>query len=242
MNLNTIYNEDCLEGMKRIPDKSIDLIITDPPYLHVKGGMKSKKYNVGTWNSSSYMVEQMSDFDRDKIYRFLDVSLSKMKKANMYIFCSKLQLVHYFSYISEHKKLKYDLLVWDKVKYSMKSTKFYTSDIEYVVRIYEPGVSLRKIIVEDGSKSDIKHYMKRQEEPQPRGEHGTMKPVRLIERFMRVASDEKSIVLDPFMGSGTTAIACLNTNRNFIGFELDKEYFEKANERINEHTGGKPCN
>ena len=237
--LNTIYNEDCLEGMKRIPDKSVDLIITDPPYLHVKGGMKSKKYNVGTWNSNSYMVEQMSDFDRDKIYRFLDVSLLKMKKANMYIFCSKLQLVHYFNYISEHKKLKYDLLVWDKVKYSMKSTKFYTSDIEYVVRIYEPGVSLRKITVEDGSKSDIKHYMKRQEEPQPRGEHGTMKPVRLIERFMRVASDEKSIILDPFMGSGTTAIAAINTNRNFIGFELDETYYNLSLQRIAEV---KKCN
>ena len=230
-----LFHGDCFELMKDIPDKSIDLIITDPPYLHVKGGMKSKRYNVGTWNSNSHMVEQMSDFDRDKIYRFLDVSLSKMKKANMYIFCSKLQLVHYFNYISEHKKLKYDLLVWDKVKYSMKSTKFYTSDIEYVVRIYQAGVSLNKILVEDGSKSDIKHYMKRQAEPQPRGEHGTMKPVKLIERFIRVASDEESIILDPFMGSGTTGVACKNLNRNFIGIELDDKYFEIAKERIENH-------
>ena len=64
MELNKIYNEDCLEGMKRIPDKSVDLIITDPPYEHVKGGMKSKKYNVGTWKSDSYMNAKMSDFKK----------------------------------------------------------------------------------------------------------------------------------------------------------------------------------
>ena len=231
MRLNTIYNEDCLEGMKRIPDKSLDLIVTDPPYLHVKGGMKSKNFK-GTWKPDSNMVTSMSDFGEVEIFNFLDTVMPKMKKVNMYIFCSKLQLVSYFKYISMNKKLKYDLLVWDKVKYTMKSSKFYTSDIEYVVRIYQAGVSLRKVLVEDGSKIDIKHYMKRQAHPQPKGEHGTMKPVDLIENFIRVASDENDVVLDPFMGSGTTAIACLNTGRQYIGFELDETYHKLALERI----------
>lgn len=233
--LNKIYNEDCLEGMKRIEPKSIDLIITDPPYLHVKGGMKSKKYNTGTWKENSDMVTKMSDFDKSKIYEFLDASIPKMKKVNMYVFCSKLQLLHYFEYLSEHKKLKFDLLVWDKVKYSMKSTKFYTSDIEYIVRIYEPGVSLRKVFVEDGSKSDIALYLKKQSYSQPKGEHGTMKPIEMLMNFINVASDENQLILDPFMGSGSTAIAAINTNRNFIGFELDETYFNLANERIEMH-------
>ena len=239
MKLNTVYNEDCMEGMKRIPDKSVKLIVTDPPYLHVKGGMKSKVFNGktnGTWRGDSHMVTKMSDFDKDKIFQFLDLSLQKMEKANMFIFCSKLQLVHYFEYISQHKKLKYDLLVWDKVKYSMKSTKFYTSDIEYVVRIYQAGVSLNKILVEDGSKSDINYYLKRQSFAQPKGSHGTMKPTGLIERFIRVASKEDDVVLDPFMGSGTTAIACLNTDRQYIGFELDETYHKLSLERIENHT------
>ena len=226
---------DCLELMKGVPDASVDLIVTDPPYLHVKGGMKSKKYNVGTWKADSNMVTNMSDFGEVEIFNFLDTAIPKMKKVNMYIFCSKLQLVSYFKYISMNKKLKYDLLVWDKVKYRMKSSKFYTSDIEYVVRIYQAGVSLRKVLVEDGTKSDIKHYMKRQAHPQPRGEHGTMKPVNLIENFIRVASDENDVVLDPFMGSGTTGVACVNTNRNFIGIELDEKYFKLAEERIMDH-------
>ena len=235
MNNIDLMQGDCLELMKDIPEGSVDLVVTDPPYLHVKGGMKSKKYNVGTWKADSNMVTSMSDFGEVEIFNFLDTVIPKMKKVNMYIFCSKLQLVSYFKYISMNKKLKYDLLVWDKVKYRMKSSKFYTSDIEYVVRIYQPGVSLRKVLVEDGTKSDIKHYMKRQAHPQPRGEHGTMKPVNLIENFIRVASDEDDVVLDPFMGSGTTGVACLNTSRNFIGMELDENYFKIAEGRIMNH-------
>ena len=235
MELNRIYNEDCIAGINKLLDKSIDLIVTDPPYLHVKGGMKSKKYNVGTWKDNSDMVTKMSDFDKTKIYEFLNASIPKMKKVNMYVFCSKLQLLHYFEYLSEHKKLKFDLLVWDKVKYSMKSTKFYTSDIEYIVRIYEPGVSLRKVFVEDGSKSDIALYLKKQSYSQPKGEHGTMKPVEMLMNFINVASDENQLILDPFMGSGSTAIAAMNTGRNFIGFELDETYYNLANKRIAEH-------
>ena len=243
MELNKIYNEDCLEGMKKIEDNSVDLIITDPPYEHVKGGMKSKKYNVGTWKSDSYMNEKMSDFKKEDIFNFLDVSITKMKKVNMYIFCSKLQLAHYFDYLNKNKKLKYDLLVWDKSsddgKYSMKSSKFFTQDIEYIIRIYESGVSLNKVWNEERTKSDSRYYMKRQKFKQPKGKHGTMKPVELIERFIELSSNENDIVLDPFMGSGTTAIACLNTNRNYIGFELDKKYCELANNRIKEFISEK---
>ena len=239
MELNKIYNVDCLEGMKKIEDNSVDLIITDPPYEHIKGGMKSKKYNVGTWKSDSYMNEKMSDFKKEDIFNFLDVSITKMKKVNMYIFCSKLQLAHYFDYLNKNKKLKYDLLVWDKSsdddKYSMKSSKFFTQDIEYIIRIYESGVSLNKVWNEERTKSDSRYYMKRQKFKQPKGKHGTMKPVELIERFIELSSNENDIVLDPFMGSGTTAVACINTSRNYIGFEISEEYCELANDRIQKH-------
>lgn len=231
MELNKIYNEDCILGMKNIENKSIDLIVTDPPYLHVKGGMKSKKYNTGTWKAESEMVTKLSEFGENEIYEFLDISIMKMKKINMFIFCSKLQLQYYFYYIKEHK-LKYDLLVWDKIKYSMKSTKFFTSDIEYIVRIYQDGVSLQKILNEDGSKSDINYYLKRQSYEQPRGIHETGKPVELISKYIKLASNENDLIVDPFMGSGTTAIACINTNRNYIGFEINKDSFEASEQRI----------
>ena len=231
LEINKIYNQDCVEGLNQFQDNSIDLIVTDPPYLHVKGGMKSKKYNVGTWKAESEMVTKLSDFGENEIYRFLDAAIPKMKKVNMFIFCSKLQLQYYFCYIKDHK-LKYDLLIWDKVKYSMKSTKFFTSDIEYVVRIYQDGVSLRKVLVEDESKSDINYYLKRQSYEQPRGGHETEKPVDLISKYIELASDINDLVVDPFIGSGTTAVASIRTKRNYIGIEISKDCCKVANGRI----------
>ena len=231
-----LQQNDYKDSLQHIPDNAIDLVVTDPPYEHVMGGMKSKKYNVGTWNSDSYMNMKMSQFKHDDIFELLDLVIPKMKKVNMFIFCSKLQLAHYFDYINQHKKLKFDLLIWDKSsednKYSMKSSKFFTQDIEYVVRIYESGVSLRKIWNEDHSKTDSHYYMKRQKYAQPKGKHESMKPVELLENYIKVASDENDIVLDPFAGSGSTGVACVNLNRKFIGIELDKDYFNVAKDRI----------
>lgn len=227
---------DCLELMKDIPDGSVDAVITDPPYEHVTGGMKSKKYNVGSWKADSYMNTKMSQFKHDDVFKFLDTVIPKMKKVNMYVFCSKLQLASYFDYLNKHKELKFDLLIWDKSsedgKYSMKSSKFYTQDLEYVVRIYQSGVSLNKVWNEDHTKSDSSYYMKRQHYKQPRGLHESQKPVELLQKYLLTSTNENETVLDPFMGSGSTGVACVNTGRNFIGMELEEKYFDIAKERI----------
>ena len=226
-----LHNGNCMDIMKDIPNESVDLIVTDPPYLHVKGGMKSKKFNTGTWKPESYMNQKMADFGKHEIFSMLDLCKLKCNKMNGYFFCSKLQLPFYFEWISLNK-MKFDLLIWNKEKTSIKNTKFFTSDIDYVVKIYENGVSLNKILKEDGSKSDVSFYSKLQTFKQPKGNHETMKPLELIERYVLLSSKENDTVLDMFMGSGTTGVACVNTNRNFIGIELNKDYFEIAKERI----------
>ncbi|MFT9003190.1 MAG: site-specific DNA-methyltransferase [Liquorilactobacillus hordei] len=211
--------------------------MTDPPYEHVMGGMKSKKYNVGSWKANSYMNMKMSQFKHDNIFGFLDATIPKMKKINMYVFCSKLQLAHYFDYINQHKKIKFDLLIWDKSsqdnKYSMKSSKFFTQDIEYVVRLYESGVSLNKIWNADHTKTDSSYYLKRQKYDQPHEKlHESMKPVALLSNYIKLSSNENDLVLDPFMGSGSTGVAAIKLNRRFIGMELNEEYFNVAKTRI----------
>ena len=227
---------DCLELMRQIPDGGVDLVITDPPFEYVQGGMKSKRLNRGTWGKRSYTNTTMSSFKHDDIFNFFDLVIPKMKKVNMFIFCSKLQLAHYFDYLNQHKKLKFDLLIWDKSsktdKYSMKSSMFFSSDIEYVIRIYQSGVHLNKIWNAEHTHADSKLYMKRQKFQQPRGVHETMKPVELLKQYIKLASQENDIVLDPFMGSGSTGIACKELNRNFIGYELDPKYFKIAQQRI----------
>lgn len=73
------------------------------------------------------------------------------------------------------------------------------------------------------------HYLIIQRKDTP---HPTQKPIKLIERIIQISTNEGDLILDNCMGSGTTACACINTNRNFIGFEVDKEYYEYAEKRI----------
>lgn len=222
---------DCLEALKVIPDKSINLVIADPPYLHVKGGMKSKRLNVGVRDANSQIVTSMSDFGRAKIYEFLNTVKNKMVRVNMYVFCSKLQIVHYLNWAIENK-LQYDVLFWYKDTTRMISTKFYASNIEYIVRIYGKGASLKKRVKENGkAKSEL--YQKFFIYPTPKVKvYEAQKPIEIIEKMVEVSSDPGDIVLDPYMGSGTTGVACKHLGRDFIGIELEKDIYDTAKNRI----------
>lgn len=222
---------DCLYLMKDIPDKSIDLIVTDPPYLHIKGGCKSKRLNVGCRDVKSNVVSNMSDFGEQRIYTYLDNVKKKMKKFNMYVFCSKLQIPYYLNWALKNK-LQYDVLFWYKNTNRMISTKFYASNVEYIIRIYGNGCSLNNILNDNGkAKSEL--YQKIFSYDTPKNKiHEAQKPIELLERLILLSSKEKDTIIDPFMGSGTTGVACKNLNRNFIGIELDDKYFEIAKKRI----------
>lgn len=231
--LGMMFNGDCLELMKDIPDKSIDMIITDPPYLHVKGGCKCKRVNVGKYSKESFINKEMSDFGREKIREFLNLSKLKLKKMNMYIFCSKLQLPFYFEWITENK-YNFDLLIWNKISQSFKSSKHFSADIEYIIRINQSGVSLNKIINEERDCCNAEYYKKIQTFKREKGSHETIKPIELIKRYIELSSNKDDVILDMFMGSGTTAVACKNLNRRYIGIEIDKEYFDIAVNRLGE--------
>lgn len=210
--------------MKEIPDKSIDLLMTDPPFLYVKGGCKNR-------NTNKQITKELGSFGENDIFEFLDLVNKKLKKTNIYCFCSRLQLPIYFKWIDKNKK-KFDLLIWDKCKIDIKTSKNYCNDIEYIIRIYEAGVSLNKITNDTGI-VDSSYYCKLQKYRQPKTKaHLTPKPVDLIEKYIILSTKENDVVLDLFMGSGTTGVACINTNRNFIGIELDEKCFNIAKERI----------
>ena len=230
MSKRVLLHGDCFDLIPGIDDKSIDLIVTDPPYEHVMGGMKCKWLNNGTWSGESYMTQKMSQFGHDAVIAFLDLVKPKMKKVNMFVFCSRLQVSHYLEW-ARKEKMKYDILIWDKGRKDLKSTKFFSQDIEYVIRLYEDGVSLQRVTDEQG-RTKTNYYLKSQKFSQPKGIHETVKPMALIEQYIELASDVGEMVLDPFMGSGTTAIACNKLKRDFIGIEKDSKYFELAKSRI----------
>ena len=222
---------DYLELIKKIPDKSIDLLLTDPPYLHIKGGMKSKRLNVGCRASDSNVVSNMSDFGEEQIYTFLDNVKNKMKKINMYIFCSKLQIPHYLNWALK-SKCQYDVLFWYKNTNRMISTKFYASNVEYIIRIYGNGCALNSIVNEDGkAKSELYQKIFAYDTPKNKM-HEAQKPVELLKRLILLSSNKGEIVLDCFMGSGSTGVAAIENNRNFIGFELNEQCYNIAKERV----------
>lgn len=237
--INRIYNEDCLEGMKRIPDGSVDCIICDLPY-----GTTACKWD--TIIPFEPLWEQYERIIKDN--------------GNIVLFGTGL-----FAYklaLSNEKLFRYEL-IWKKSKCGSpltakfmpmkrhenimvfgKSASAYYPQMEKGTpykRAYTPN---KKNNMEYGIKGvstdnkgtrypisvlDFAQQWRRQDQLHP-----TQKPVALIEYLIKTYTNEGETILDNCMGSGTTAVAAIRTKRNFIGFELQKEYFDIANKRIKE--------
>ena len=214
---------DCLKHLKAIPDNSIDLIIIDPPYqIQVNGGGVFGK------NNKKYLRELerenlINGFD----YNVLQELVRVMKRINIYIWCSKDQLRRYIDFF-EDLGCYTDLLTWHKTNPIPACNNTYLSDTEYLlffrdkgVKVYGSYATKRKYYVTPTNKADKAKYG-----------HPTIKPLDIIQNLVVNSSKEGDIVLDCFMGSGTTGVACVNTNRQFIGIELDNKYYEIAKQRI----------
>ena len=222
LELNKIYNMDCLEGLKLIPDKSIDLVVTDPPYDIQTSG-------AGIYKQADKQYVKELNFMKDGFLpEVLDELCRVLKKINIYIFCSQKQIIPLLDYFVKGKKCNYNLLTWHKTNPVPACGNKYLTDTEFILFFREKGV---KIYGNFNSKFTYYVTPLNQRDKKRYG-HPTVKPLEMIQNFVINSSLEDMIVLDPFMGSGTTAVACINTNRNYIGFELDKHYCEIANERI----------
>jgi len=223
MELNKIYNMDCLIGMKDIPDKSIDLIVTDPPYRVISGGKPHLK------GQPSGMLSK----NDGKIFRHNDINIEKWipelyrilkDDSQCYIMVNTINLENYLTVCRNAGFKLHNVLMWHKN--NATPSRWYMKNGEFVLFLRKGKA---KKINNVGSKMvhDFNNIIGNKKHP-------TEKPIELIKFYIENSSNENDTILDPFMGSGTTAIACINTNRNYIGFELDKEYCDIANERIYE--------
>ena len=217
-----LYSGDCLEKINLIKDKSIDLVIIDPPYM-VHAGKGGGTF--GNRNNLSEINFMSNGFD----FEILNKIEQKMKKVNMYIYCSKKQVPMLLEY-AINKKLNYDILTFNKTNPTPLCNNKYLNDTEYIIFIREKGVKIFgnyhtkfTYYIDKVNIKDKKKYS-----------HPTIKPIELIERHIINSSQEGDVVLDCFMGSGTTGVACANTNRKFIGIELENNYFDTASKRIEE--------
>lgn len=220
--INTIYNIDCYEGIKLIPDKSIDCIYTDIPYLlNTEGGGGSY---ASVLNKKK---EQVENFSKGVDYKIIDEFIRVMKKINCFIWCSQKQI---YDIMNCFKKTECSchILTWTKTNPTPLGATLWLNDIEYCLHFYkDAGFNIgskykHKNYMEPINVIDKKYYL-----------HPTIKPLEMVKNHLLNCTKENDIVLDCFLGSGTTAVACKELKRNYIGFEINKEYFDIATDRIN---------
>jgi DNA modification methylase len=224
MKLDVIYNEDCYKGIKNIPDKSIDLIYTDPPYEFGSGGCagiaKERKFTKEIF---------FGKMDYGINTSILDEFVRVMKRIYIYIWCNKEQIYDYLDYFVKKHNCNFEIIVWGKKTPPPFTNGHYLKDKEYCLLFREKGTkvygnydTLKTIYYEDKNLKDKELYG-----------HPTIKPLEFVKNHIINSTQEGDIVLDTFMGSGTTAVACKQLNRHYIGFELNPEYYQIAIDRVN---------
>lgn len=218
-----LINDDCLNVLKNIPDNSIDLIVTDPPYEIETNGAGLYKQD------DKQYIKELNSIKNGFSDDILDELCRVMKKINIYIFCSQKQIIHLLDYFVTKRKCNYNLLTWHKTNPIPACGNKYLTDTEYILFFREKGV---KIFGEFKTKFTYYVTPLNQKDKKQWG-HPTIKPLSIIENLIVNSSVQDDLVLDCFMGSGTTGVAALKNNRNFIGIELDKLYYDIAVKRIN---------
>lgn len=198
-----LLHGDCLELMKKIPDKSIDLIITDPPY-----GIGVTKMKLGNARNQGFHRGDWDNFIPDKAY------------FNEMLRISKNQVIFGANYFCKLLPDSRGWIVWDK---NNGASSFADGELIYTSMDYPLRIKKVHWVGSAPKWEDTKGKI-----------HPTQKPVEIIKYCIDYISKKNNIisVLDPFMGSGSTGVACINTNRNFIGIEKDDKYFEIAKNRI----------
>src|SRR5699024_3562196 len=249
MKLNKIYNEDCLEGMKKLEDNSIDLVVTDPPY-----GIEYR-----TFRSNSRKIKKDHNLSWEDEYAYQS---SRVLKHSNHIYCfvdaetSADFITAFKKHVCKIRNLstipigikgnggdrifqqQFEFCIFATLGSKDEGRKFNQTEIlkpsdTYLKdKRYKPKKWLYRL-------PDNWHWTKASVHNAKEKLHPTEKNVSCIEDMLALSSSVNEVVLDPFMGSGTTAIACINTNRNYIGFELDEGYYKTSIERINNHVKDK---
>lgn len=221
---NKIYNDDCMEILKGFKDESVDLIVTDPPYKVISGGKPHKKGQPsGMLSKNDGKIFEYNDIKPEQwipeLYRVLK------QDTQCYIMTNTINLENYLRICREIGFRLHNVLMWKKN--NVTPSRWYMKNGEFVLFLRKGKA---KTINNVGSKMihEFDNIIGNKIHP-------TEKPIGLMQMYIENSSSENDIVLDPFMGAGSSALACINLNRKYIGIEIDKEYYEIAKERINNH-------
>jgi len=215
MKLNRIYNIDAVEWLKKLESNSIDLIVTDPPY------------RLSKWGSCETSMQGVLAQNWNKIFEFNDIHIKDYifelyrvlkEDSHLYIMVNTYNLQEFLNSITEVKFKIHNLLVWKKS--NTIANRYYMKNCEYTIFAYKWKAKNINFC-----SSQSVHSFKN---PIKGRKHPTQKPIKLMELYIKNSSKPWEIVLDPFAGVGTTLLASQKLDRDYLGFELDKNYFEIA--------------
>ncbi len=247
LELNKIYNMDCLEGMKGIPHKTVDLVITDPPFAI---DFKAKRNNYH--RTASRVIEGYNEIPKEEYY---DFTLNWMKEVyrvlkdsgSMYVFSGWNNLKDILIAIDDLGFITVNHIIWKYQFGVVTKRKFVTSHYHclYVCKNDEKRkfFPYSRFGKEDDDKNGRSlHYKDKEDVWIIKREYWTgdqktptKLPAELIKKILMYSSEEGDIVLDPFLGSGQVAIVSKMMKRQYIGFEIVKEYYEFAQKRLDEN-------
>ena len=232
----TLAPGDCVKKLKEINDNTIDLVLTDPPYnlgLFMKGrdtnlgALRENHFVASSWDNDEQQEWEahMSDFFRE--------SARVLKKgASMVVFMAVIK-VETLIKIAQANGFYYKTTgSWHKTNPMPRNMNlhFINSTESWVYFVY--GAKTGKFNNKGKAVHDFIETSVINNGEKKHGKHPTQKPVKLMEHFVSILSDEGDVVLDPFMGSGSTGVAAISLGRQFHGIELSEEYFKVASLRI----------
>ncbi|MGD8373518.1 MAG: site-specific DNA-methyltransferase [Candidatus Woesebacteria bacterium] len=230
-----IYNIDCVKGMREFSllKSGVDLIVADPPYIISRGSnfhtMKDRK-NARTGTDFGKWDQEFENAP------WIKAAFDTLKKGGSLIAFNDFKKVSEIISIAIEMGFEYkDVLVWEKSNPMPRNRdRRYVPSLEMMVWFVKPGAKWTFNRLVETYQSPVLKFASESGGGFKRI-HPTQKPVKLMEALINVHSNKNDVILDPFMGSGATAIASINTGRDFIGFELDPHYCELANDRIQKH-------
>ena len=225
MDVNVVYKENCLTGLSSIPDGIVDLVFTDPPYYQYRAGNLT-----GLKNHKDLVTEfEFDSFKSEEDYlEFMEAVINELYRvcrdgASGYMWCGD-DYVSFLNRLIEKAGFQFRKVIhWHKTNPfpAISTRKMFANSMEMCIHFSKGSPSVWNF----KSVNEMHNFI---ESPicmgSERTEHETQKPLKVCIPYIEISSNPGDLILDPFMGSGTTAIAALHLDRNFIGFEIESKY------------------
>ena len=238
--INKVFNESCLDTMKRIPDDFVDVVITSPPYnmnLRIRNGEYCSRQIV---KEISTKYEDFPDnLPIDEYYKFHSEVLKELLRISNLVFYN-VQIVTgskraIFKMIGEFSENLKDIIIWDKRYGQPAIGEQVLNRRSELILVFEKDYPIsrqfRSAVFKRGTLDDV--WVIDRERKNVEG-HGATFPEKLISTILENFSKKKDIIYDPFIGTGTTAVVSKKLGRNFIGSEISKKYYKECNKRLKE--------